>query len=239
MINFPPIFAPTSSPRSSTTAASTPKKGNVALPGLAGIAPGNGVIRIEPVSVCHQVSTVGQRPPPMVLEYHIHASGLIGSPTDPRSLKEERSCFFTQSSPQRMNVRIEVGVDVLQLAVPPNVPPFLHVDLITSSPENDHPFDRGATDERMINVVFQGNNRAAAIAAVGCNQCNRSTVGDAIANAVSAKTAKNNRMHCADARARQHCDRGFGSCRQINDDPIAFSNFVSLKDIGEAADFAM
>src|SRR5438132_11728485 len=105
MINFPPIFAPTSSPRSSTTAASTPKKGSVALPGLVGIAPGNGVIRIEPVSVCHQVSTTGQRPPPMVLEYHIHASGLIGSPTDPRRRKEERSCFLTKSSHHRIDPR--------------------------------------------------------------------------------------------------------------------------------------
>ena len=34
MINFPPTFGPTSSPRSSTTAASTPKNGNVALPGF-------------------------------------------------------------------------------------------------------------------------------------------------------------------------------------------------------------
>src|SRR5437762_12841321 len=109
MISFPPTLAPTSAPRSSTTAASTPKNGSVALPGLVGIAPGNGVIMIEPVSVCHQVSTTGQRPPPMVLEYHIHASGLIGSPTDPRTRNDKRSCFFTQSSPHRMNARIAVG----------------------------------------------------------------------------------------------------------------------------------
>src|SRR5437763_12846988 len=106
MTSFPPTLPPTSSPRSSTTALSTPKNGSVALPGLVGIAPGNGVIMIEPVSVCHHVSTIGQRPPPMFLEYHIHASGLIGSPTDPRSRREERSCFFTQLSPQRTKARI-------------------------------------------------------------------------------------------------------------------------------------
>jgi hypothetical protein len=76
--------------------------------------------------------------------------------------------------------------------VPPNVPAFFHVDLIARSPENDHPFDRGAPAESMIHVVFQLDYRAAAIAAVGRNQCSRSTVGDPIANAVSAKTAKNN-----------------------------------------------
>src|SRR5207248_10350314 len=109
IINLPPIFGPTSSPFASTTAGSTPKNGSVALPGLVGIAPGSGVIMIEPVSVCHHVSTIGQRPPPMFLEYHIHASGLIGSPTDPRRRREERSCFFTQLSPQRTKARIAVG----------------------------------------------------------------------------------------------------------------------------------
>src|SRR5438477_2205219 len=109
MINFPPTLALTSSPLSSTTAASTPKKGSVALPGLVGIAPGSGVIRIEPVSVCHHVSTIGQRPPPIFLWYHIHASGLIGSPTVPSRRNDERSCFAGHLSPQRMNARIAVG----------------------------------------------------------------------------------------------------------------------------------
>jgi hypothetical protein len=44
---------------------STPKKGRPVEPGLAGTAPGKVVIMIEPVSVCHQVSTIGQRPPPI------------------------------------------------------------------------------------------------------------------------------------------------------------------------------
>ena len=39
-----------------------PKNGRVADPGLSLVAPGSGVIRMPPVSVCHQVSTIGQRP---------------------------------------------------------------------------------------------------------------------------------------------------------------------------------
>ena len=39
--------------------------GRVAEPGLVGTAPGSGAIRIMPVSVCHQVSTMGQRFWPM------------------------------------------------------------------------------------------------------------------------------------------------------------------------------
>ncbi len=75
----------------STTSASMPGSGLVALPGLVGIAPGSGEIMIAPVSVCHHVSTIGHRPPPMTVWYHIHASGLIGSPTLPRTRRELRS----------------------------------------------------------------------------------------------------------------------------------------------------
>src|ERR671928_1525625 len=109
MINLPPTFAPTSLPAPSTIAASTPKKGSVALPGLVGTAPGRGVIMIAPVSVCHQVSTIGQRPLPITLWYHIHASGLIGSPTVPSRRRLDRSCRLGHSSPHLMKARIAVG----------------------------------------------------------------------------------------------------------------------------------
>src|ERR1041385_2099207 len=109
MISLPPTFAPTSFPFSSTTIGSTPKNGSVALPGFVGIAPGKGVIRIVPVSVCHHVSTIGQRRRPIFLWYHIHASGLIGSPTVPRRRSDERSCFATHCSPQRIKARVFRG----------------------------------------------------------------------------------------------------------------------------------
>ena len=71
--------------------------------------PGSGVMRMWPVSVCHQVSTTGQRPPPMTFQYQTHASGLIGSPTVPSRRSDERSQRFGYSSPQRMKVRMAVG----------------------------------------------------------------------------------------------------------------------------------
>ena len=86
-----------------------PGNGRVADPGFSVVTPGSGVIMIAPVSVCHHVSTTGQRSPPMFWWYHIHASGLIGSPTDPSSRSDDRSCFAGQSVPHRMNARIAVG----------------------------------------------------------------------------------------------------------------------------------
>ena len=86
-----------------------PGNGIVADPGLSSVSPGSGVIRMAPVSVCHHVSTTGARSPPMTFQYQTQASGLIGSPTDPRSRIEERSCFSGNSVPHRMNDRIAVG----------------------------------------------------------------------------------------------------------------------------------
>jgi hypothetical protein len=60
-----PLAAPSRIvPLSSTSAGLMPKKGRVAEPGLVLVAPGSGVMRMPPVSVCHQVSTMGQRPSP-------------------------------------------------------------------------------------------------------------------------------------------------------------------------------
>src|SRR5207248_3691494 len=105
----PPALAGTVLPWLSTTSAITPGSGRVALPGLVGIAPGSGEIMIAPVSVCHHVSTIGHFPLPMTSWYHIHASGLIGSPTVPSRRRLDRSCFFGHSSPHLMNARIAVG----------------------------------------------------------------------------------------------------------------------------------
>src|SRR6202453_4405016 len=94
---------------SSSTSANTPGKGCVAEPGFVAVIPGSGVIMIAPVSVCHHVSTIGQRSAPITLWYHSHAFGLIGSPTDPSSRSEDRSYLFGHCAPHLMHARIAVG----------------------------------------------------------------------------------------------------------------------------------
>src|SRR5271169_635511 len=88
---YPPSFALAGLPSSLTTSGTTPGNGLVADPGLAVIAPGRPVIKIPPVSVCHHVSTIGTFSLPMFLWYHIQASGLIGSPTVPKTLIDDKS----------------------------------------------------------------------------------------------------------------------------------------------------
>src|SRR5436305_12402215 len=108
MARYPPPTG-TRLPRWSRISASMPGNGRVAEPGFVATMPGNGVMRIDPVSVCHHVSTTGQRPAPMFSWYHIHASGLIGSPTLPSRRSDERSCAFGSDSPHFMNARMAVG----------------------------------------------------------------------------------------------------------------------------------
>ncbi len=101
---------PASSPSFSvTTSASMPGSGFVAEPGFVSVMPGSGAIMMWPVSVCHQVSTIGQRSPPMTMWYQSQAFGLIGSPTEPSSRSDDRSCFSGYSLPHFMQARIAVG----------------------------------------------------------------------------------------------------------------------------------
>jgi hypothetical protein len=45
--------------------ASMPGSGSVHDPGLVAVTPGMGAIMMAPVSVCHQVSTIGHLAPPI------------------------------------------------------------------------------------------------------------------------------------------------------------------------------
>jgi len=94
---------------SSRSSAKIPGSGTVALPGVVSVIPGSGEIIAAPVSVCHHVSTIGHLFAPMFSRYHIHASGLIGSPTVPMRRSFERSCFCGCCSPHFMKARIAVG----------------------------------------------------------------------------------------------------------------------------------
>ena len=86
-----------------------PKNGFVADPGFVSVAPGIGVNRCPPVSVCHHVSTIGQFPFPTTSLYQFHASGFIGSPTVHRTFRDDKLHFSTNSLPWPIRARIAVG----------------------------------------------------------------------------------------------------------------------------------
>src|SRR3546814_13173137 len=71
--------------------------------------PASGEIMMPAVSVCHQVSTIGHSPFPICSLNQCQASSLIGSPTLPSLVREERSLSSTNFIPDCINERIAVG----------------------------------------------------------------------------------------------------------------------------------
>ena len=105
----PPCGGSTLVPSSPRMSIFTPGMGTCAEPGLRVVSPGSAEIMMPPVSVCHQVSTIGAVPAPMTSRYQIHASGLMGSPTEPSTRIELRSKPCGICLPSFMNERIAVG----------------------------------------------------------------------------------------------------------------------------------
>ena len=88
--------------------------------------------------------------------------------------------------------RAAVRIDILQLPMPPNIPPLLHVDVVSGSAKNDHAPDRSRArgTKRVIDILLQRHDPAAAIRAIGRDQRNRPTVDNPVANAVGAKSTE-------------------------------------------------
>src|SRR3990170_7819741 len=109
MTRQPPSFVFAGLPSSFRTFGTMPKNGLVAEPGFKVVAPGRADMSMPPVSVCHHVSTTGSLLLPTTEWYHIHASGFMGSPTEPRTRRLVRSCFSTQPAPHLMSALMAVG----------------------------------------------------------------------------------------------------------------------------------
>ena len=78
--------------------------------------------------------------------------------------------------------RRTVVIHIFELAVPPNVAPFFHVDLVMRALKNDHPFDRCPDAKRVIDVLFQGNDSATTKTPVRSDERDRAAVMDTITN---------------------------------------------------------
>ena len=77
--------------------------------GLSWVTPAKEEIIIPPVSVCHQVSTIGHLFLPILSSYQCHASSLIGSPTVPNIFKLLRSWLVTNDNGCFANALMAVG----------------------------------------------------------------------------------------------------------------------------------
>src|SRR5204863_8219863 len=90
-----------------------------AIAGMPGTGQDNdvglsGLLVVQPtmppeISVPPELFTSGARRSPTTPKYHHHGSGFHGSPVEPSTNSDDRSCPRTGSSPPRISPRIAVG----------------------------------------------------------------------------------------------------------------------------------
>src|SRR5690349_5831301 len=96
-------------PVSSNTSTARPRHGppnDIGLMGLIGCCER----KHAPTSVPPEMLMTGQRPPPTTSKYHRHGDSFHGSPVEPRTRSDDRSCLRTGSSPWLISERTSVGL---------------------------------------------------------------------------------------------------------------------------------
>ena len=109
-------FVQTSSPTSPRTGLPSGPKTSTAIPSAG--PPSEhafsgwttaGDRKHAPTSVPPEKLMTGQRPPPTTRENHRYGSVFHGSPVEPSTRRDDRSCFVTCSSPSGASARTSVG----------------------------------------------------------------------------------------------------------------------------------
>ena len=96
--------------------------------------------------------------------------------------------------------------------------------------------DAGRAGDRVVRVLLQRHDRAAAIPAVRGDQDFRAGVVDPVPQRLGGEAAEHHRVHRADARAREHRDRDFGDHGQVDRDAVAAAHTQAFQHVGEFVD---
>src|SRR4051812_43075226 len=96
-------------PSSSYTSTAMPSAGPPNDMGLMG-STGWGDRKQAPTSVPPEMLMTGHRPPPTTSKYQRHGPSFQGSPVEPNTRSDDRSCDRTGSSPWGIRARINVGL---------------------------------------------------------------------------------------------------------------------------------
>ncbi|CZW15883.1 Uncharacterised protein [Enterobacter cloacae] len=124
---------------------------------------------------------------------------------------------------------------------PPQVTPFIPVDLATGTLKDDnvaYGFDVRVF-QRFVDIFLQRNTAPGAHAFISGDHQFRTRVDNTPGNRFRREPAKDNGMDRADARAGQHRHRRFRHHRHIDGDHIAFFNALVQQHVSEAAHVAV
>jgi hypothetical protein len=139
-----------------------------------------------------------------------------------------------------------LGLDdlVLRLVhrlVPPDVAARPHRDplQIHDAVDDQHVLDRRAPFERLVGVVLEWHDAAAAPAAVGGDDHLRLAVEDPVAQRLGAEPAEDDRVRRSDPGAGEHRDRQLRDHPEVDRDAVALLDAESLEGHGGLVDLAV
>ena len=119
---------------------------------------------------------------------------------------------------------------------PPQVATGLERHRLARPTQHHDVLDAGRRRQRVVDVLFQRHNRAAAIAAIRRDQHLRARVVDPVAQRFCGEAAKYDSVNRADTRAREHRDGDFGDHREIDRDAVTAPHAQALQHVRELVD---
>ncbi len=109
-------------------------------------------------------------------------------------------------------------------------------DVGIAAPHDDDVFDARGFLQRVVGHLLERNDSAAPVAAVGGDEQLCLRVVDPIAQRLGREAAEHDRVHRADAGAREHRDGELGDERHVERHAIALADAERLQHVRELAD---
>ena len=123
--------------------------------------------------------------------------------------------------------------------MPPLIASRLHGDGIANALEHQNVFHFGQLLARLVDIVFQGNNRSTSPRAIACHNHFALCVMHAVHNRACGKASKDHAVRRANARAGKHGESKFWNHAHVQRDHIAFANAHALERVGNARHFVL
>ena len=132
-----------------------------------------------------------------------------------------------------------IGTLAIHGLAQPDVALGIEGNFVTRSPRHEHRAHRRAGHHRFVDRALEWNDFSAAHALVGGNDGRASSVVDPVAQALGRKAGKHHVVNGADACACQHGVDRFENHGQVDGNPIALTDAVVAKNIGQSTNFAL
>lgn len=132
-----------------------------------------------------------------------------------------------------------VGGDIFHLAVPPDIPSLLDVDVAVGASEDNDLLYRSIALKGIVDILLEGDELAAAVATIGGNDKLSSGIGKTVLDTLRAEAAKDHTVHGPYAGAGQHRNGGLRDQRHVDENSVPLLDSVALEHIGKLTNLAM